>query len=51
VYRCDKIFVLDHGNIVEQGSHEQLLLNDTGLYKRLYSLQFNDEGKEGKGTI
>jgi subfamily B ATP-binding cassette protein MsbA len=51
VYRCDKIFVLDHGSIVEQGTHEQLLLNDTGLYKRLYSLQFNDEGKEGKGTI
>ena len=51
IYRCDKIFVLDHGSIVEQGTHEQLLRNDTGLYKRLYSLQFNDEGKEDKGTI
>jgi subfamily B ATP-binding cassette protein MsbA len=51
VYRCDKIFVLDHGNIVEEGTHEQLLRNDTGLYKRLYSLQFNDEGKEDEGTV
>lgn len=51
VYRCDKIFVLERGNIVEQGTHEELLRNDTGLYKRLYSLQFTDEGKEGRGTI
>jgi ATP-binding cassette, subfamily B, bacterial MsbA len=51
VYRCDKIFVLDHGSIVEEGTHEQLLRNDTGLYRRLYSLQFSDEGKEGKGAL
>ena len=51
VYRCDEIFVLNRGSIVEQGTHEQLLRNDTGLYKRLYSLQFNDDGREGKGTI
>jgi subfamily B ATP-binding cassette protein MsbA len=48
VYRCDKIFVLERGGIVEQGTHEELLQNDTGLYKRLYSLQFSDEGKEGR---
>jgi subfamily B ATP-binding cassette protein MsbA len=51
VYRCDKIFVLDRGSIVEEGTHEQLLQNDTGLYKRLYSLQYNDEGREDKGSI
>lgn len=50
VYRCDKIFVLERGGIVEQGTHEELLQNDTGLYKRLYSLQFSDEGKETRGT-
>jgi len=50
VYRCDKIFVLERGSIVEQGTHEELLGNDTGLYKRLYSLQFTDEGKEGRGN-
>lgn len=47
VYHCDKIFVLDHGTIVEQGTHAELLLNDSGLYKRLYSLQFSDEEKRG----
>jgi len=46
VYRCDRIFVLDRGAIVEQGTHEELLRNDSGLYKRLYSIQFVDEGKE-----
>jgi subfamily B ATP-binding cassette protein MsbA len=51
VYRCDKIFVLDRGSIVEQGTHEQLLRNDMGLYKRLYSLQFSDEEKGDEGTI
>ena len=50
IYRCDKIFVLEKGGIVEQGTHEELLRNDTGLYKRLYSLQFSDNDKEGRGT-
>lgn len=46
VYRCDRIFVLDGGVIVEEGTHEQLLRNDSGIYKKLYSLQFSDEGRE-----
>lgn len=46
VYRCDRIFVLDGGSIVEEGTHEELMRNDSGIYKKLYSLQFSDEGKE-----
>jgi subfamily B ATP-binding cassette protein MsbA len=46
VHRCDRIFVLDRGAIVERGTHEELLRNDSGLYKRLYSLQFVDDGRE-----
>lgn len=49
VYHCDKIFVLDRGEIAEQGTHDELLLKDSGLYRRLYSLQYSDEGKEKRG--
>ena len=41
VARCDRIVVLDHGRIVEQGSHEELLARE-GLYKQLYDLQFRE---------
>jgi ATP-binding cassette, subfamily B, bacterial MsbA len=50
IYRCDKIFVLEGGNIVEQGTHEELLKNESGLYNRLYSLQFSDDGRVNRGT-
>ncbi|MEX1138963.1 MAG: ABC transporter ATP-binding protein [Bacteroidota bacterium] len=45
VYHCDRIFVLENGRIVEEGRHEELLRKDSGLYKRLYSLQFSEEGE------
>jgi ABC-type multidrug transport system fused ATPase/permease subunit len=50
IYRCDKIFVLEAGSIVEQGTHEELLRNESGLYKRLYSLQFSDDARLSQGT-
>ena len=40
--QADCILVLDHGEIVERGTHEELLAND-GLYKRIYDLQLKDQ--------
>jgi subfamily B ATP-binding cassette protein MsbA len=43
VRRADRLLVLDHGRIVEQGTHAELLERD-GLYARLYRRQFRGEG-------
>ncbi len=41
VRRADRLIVLDHGRIVEEGSHAELLARG-GLYARLYQHQFRD---------
>jgi len=41
VMNADRILTLDKGEIVEQGSHEELL-RQGGLYSKLYSIQFQD---------
>ncbi len=51
VYRCDKILVLEQGAIVEEGTHDELLRNQAGLYKRLYALQFAGEHQVLKGEM
>ena len=39
VRRADRIYVIDEGRIIEQGSHEALLEQE-GLYHDLYERQF-----------
>ncbi len=44
IQNADKIIVLDHGEIKEMGTHQELLRIDHGYYRKLYDLQFNSTG-------
>jgi ATP-binding cassette subfamily B multidrug efflux pump len=44
IQNADKIIVLDHGEIKEIGTHQELLRIDGGYYRKLYDLQFNSTG-------
>jgi ATP-binding cassette subfamily B protein len=39
IMRMDRILVLQNGQLVEEGSHADLISHKTGLYKRLWDLQ------------
>lgn len=43
IQKADNIIVMDAGQIVEQGTHKQLLQNKNGYYKNLYEVQFMKE--------
>ncbi|MDX9923126.1 MAG: ABC transporter ATP-binding protein [Ignavibacteriaceae bacterium] len=42
IRNADRILVLDKGRIVQDGKHDQLLEDHSGLYRKLYELQFRD---------
>ena len=40
IVNASKILVMDKGQIVEEGTHQELLLKENGFYKKLYDSQF-----------
>jgi|TARA_B110000902_G_scaffold104988_1_gene124050 subfamily B ATP-binding cassette protein MsbA len=43
IKQADKIIVMDKGLIVEEGTHQELLVKENGYYKNLYEKQFSTE--------
>ncbi len=41
IHNADNILVLDHGEIVEEGNHNDLI-NKNGYYNQLYNMQYKD---------
>jgi subfamily B ATP-binding cassette protein MsbA len=42
IRNATNILVIDKGKIVQQGTHEKLVFEEKGLYKKLYDMQFRD---------
>ncbi|WP_375340116.1 ABC transporter ATP-binding protein [Okeania sp. KiyG1] len=47
IQNADQIAVLERGELVEIGTHLELLEKEDGYYRRLYSIQFGDQSQLG----
>ncbi|MDF2436601.1 MAG: ABC-type multidrug transport system, ATPase and permease component [Bacteroidota bacterium] len=47
IQKADKIIVLEKGEVIESGNHQELLRHN-GHYKRLFELQFKEEKKQAE---
>ncbi|MCL2547560.1 MAG: ABC transporter ATP-binding protein/permease [Symbiobacteriaceae bacterium] len=46
VRNADKILVLDRGRLVQEGHHEDLLLDPDGIYAKIYEMQLRPQEKD-----
>jgi subfamily B ATP-binding cassette protein MsbA len=42
IRHATKILVLDYGRIIQHGRHHELIADESGLYNKLYEMQFRD---------
>ncbi|MFZ1518472.1 MAG: ABC transporter ATP-binding protein [Ignavibacteriaceae bacterium] len=42
IRNATNILVIDRGRIIQQGTHDKLIADEKGLYKKLYEMQFRD---------
>lgn len=42
IRNATSILVLDRGHIIQKGTHDKLISEEKGLYKKLYEMQFRD---------
>ena len=43
IQHADRILVMHKGEIRESGNHQELISQETGIYKKLYELQYKDQ--------
>ena len=43
IRNATRIIVIDRGQIIQTGTHQELMLKKNGLYKKLYEMQFRDD--------
>ena len=46
IKNANRIAVINEGNLVELGTHEELMAIENGEYKHLYEMQFRTQGEE-----
>lgn len=49
--KAGQIYVIDGGQIVEEGTHLELIEEPTGLYRHLFELQYLKTGSEGEDGL
>ncbi|MGA4721347.1 ABC transporter ATP-binding protein [Fictibacillus nanhaiensis] len=42
---ADEILVLSNGKVIERGTHEELIHEDSGAYGKIYDIQYQDKDK------
>jgi ATP-binding cassette, subfamily B, multidrug efflux pump len=42
---ADEILVLSNGKVIERGTHEELIHQESGAYRKIYDIQYQDKDK------